>query len=167
MEGQMSATEQRILAVLQDGLPQSRTPYADMAGQIGISTQELLDVLKAWKQQGKLRRIGAIVSHFKVALGAGAMVVWRVEPQRVRQVGKLLAGFEQVSHAYERRTAGNWPYNVYTMVHGRSSEEVRDSVEQMSKACEVGDYRILATRKELKKAPPTYITKIDGADTRQ
>jgi len=75
-----------------------------MAQQIGIDTGQLLAVLKDWKRQGKLRRIGAIVNHFKVGLCAGAMVVWKVEPERTKEVGELFAGFREVSHAYERNT---------------------------------------------------------------
>jgi len=156
-ENELSDIERRILAVLQGGLPESRSPYMDMARQVGIETEELLAVLQDWQRQGKLRRIGAIVNHFKVGLAAGGMVVWRVEDERIEQVGELLAGFEQVSHAYQRRTYEHWPYNLYTMVHAETPEEVRDVVEQMSAAAGVSDYRILDTLKELKKVPPTYI----------
>ncbi len=149
--------ERRILAALQNGLPDSRTPYADLAREIGISTEELLTTLEAWKQGGKLRRIGAVVNHFEVGLGEGAMVVWKVEPDRVAQVGEVLAGFKEVSHAYERQTAPGWDYNLYTMVHGTTQKAVRRTVERMSQAVGVSDYQILATRKELKKVPPRYI----------
>jgi DNA-binding Lrp family transcriptional regulator len=153
----ISDLERRILAVLQDGLPDSRTPYADLAREIGISTDELLATLETWKQEGKLRRIGAIVNHFQVGLGEGAMVVWKVEPERVAEVGAVLAGFAEVSHAYERKTAPGWDYNLYTMVHGTTREAVRRTVERMSQAVAVSDYQILATRKELKKVPPRYV----------
>ena len=120
-------------------------------------------MLRKWKEEGKLRRIGAIVNHFKVGLGAGIMVVWRVEPERIKQVGEMLAGFEQVSHAYERHKQKNWPYNLYTMVHAASPKEARETIRRMSEACGVSDYRILDTQRELKKAPPTYIVE-NGKD---
>ncbi|MBL7153345.1 MAG: Lrp/AsnC family transcriptional regulator [Phycisphaerae bacterium] len=157
MKKRLSGIEQKILAVLQQGLGESRSPYRDMARRIGIETRELLSVLQDWKQQGKLRRIGAIVNHFKLGLGAGAMVVWPVEPGRTEQAGRKLAAFEQVSHAYERRASRDWPYSLYTMVHAKTAEEVREIVEQMSEACGLTDYRILHTQRELKKVPPTYI----------
>ncbi|MCL5279053.1 MAG: AsnC family transcriptional regulator [Planctomycetes bacterium] len=153
----ISDTERKILAALQDGLPNSRTPYADLAREIGISTDELLTTLAVWKEEGKLRRIGAVVNHFQVGLGEGAMVVWKVEPDRVAEVGAVLAGFEEVSHAYERQTAPGWDYNLYTMVHGTTPEAVRRTVERMSQAVGVSDYQILATRRELKKVPPKYV----------
>jgi len=161
MKDCMSGIEVRILAVLQGGLPSSQTPYKDMAQRIGIETDELLAVLKDWKKDGKLRRIGAIVNHFKVGLEAGAMVVWQVQSERVNETGQIFAGFKEVSHAYERQTCENWPYNLYTMVHGSSEQEVLEVVRDMSQAGGVSDYRVLVTERELKKVPPTYIIKSD------
>lgn len=152
----VSDVERKILAALQDGLPKSRTPYGDLAREIGISVEELFAVLDRWRQDGTIRRIGAIVNHFQIGLGDGAMVVWKVEPDRVAEVGAVLAGFEEVSHAYERQTTPDWKYNVYTMVHGATQEVVRRTVERMSEAVGISDYQILSTRKELKKAPPRY-----------
>ena len=158
MKKQIPDIERKILAVLQGGFPRSQTPYKDTAERVGIETKQLLAILNDWKQEGKLRRIGSIIDHFKVGISGGAMVAWRVEPERVEQVGTKLAGFKEVTHAYERKTAENWPFNIYTMVHGADIQEVEQIVKGMSQACGVSDYRILATQKELKKVPPTYIT---------
>ncbi len=153
--------ERRILAVLQEGLPRSRTPFDDMAREVGIGTNELLAVLERWKADGTMRRIGAIVDHFQVGMGEGAMVVWKVEPGRVAQVGAFFAGVEEVSHAYERQTPPGWEYNVYTMVHGPTREAVRQTVERMSQVAGVTEYEILWTVKELKKTPPKYVAGTD------
>ncbi len=153
----LSETEKQVLRVIQHGMPRSMTPFADMAQKAGIETEQLLDVIKGWKADGSLRRIGAIVNHFEVGLPAGMMVVWQVEPDRIEEVGKKLAEFAEVSHAYERIATEDWPYNLYTMVHGASTEQVEKTVEAMSKACGVENFRGLITEKELKKVPPTYI----------
>jgi DNA-binding Lrp family transcriptional regulator len=153
----LSNVERRILAVMQDGFPVSRTPYKDVAGRAGISTKKLFTVLEDWKKQGKIRRMGAVVNHLKIGLSANAMVVWKVEPERIEKVGTILAGFEEVSHCYERQTAENWPYNLYTMIHRARAEDIEQMVARMSEACGVSDYRVLFTEKELKKTPPRYI----------
>jgi DNA-binding Lrp family transcriptional regulator len=150
--------ERRILAALQEGLPRSRTPFADMAREVGISTSELLAVLERWKADGTMRRIGAIVDHFRVGVGEGAMVVWKVAPARTAEVGAVFAGWAEVSHAYERQTPPGWEYNVYTMVHGTTREEVQRTVERMSRAAGVAEYEILWTVRELKKVPPKYVS---------
>ena len=118
-------------------------------------------ILKEWKNQGKLRRIVAIINHFKVGLPAAAMVAWQAESERVIEIGQMFAAFKEVSHAYQRQTCENWPYNLYTMVHGTTTEEVQKVVKHMSQACGLANYRILLTEKELKKVPPTYIKESD------
>lgn len=157
MKKSLSETEKQVLRVIQHGMPRSMTPFADMAQKAGVETEQLLDIIKGWKADGSLRRIGAVVNHYEVGLSAGAMVVWQVEADRIEEVGKKLAEFPEVSHAYERITTEDWPYNLYTMVHGSSTEQVSKTIESMSQACNINDYRKLATEKELKKVPPTYV----------
>ena len=167
MKNHISDIERRILAVLQGGFPRSQTPYKDIADKAGISIKKLFAVLEDWKKQGRIRRIGAIVNHYKIGLVANAMVVWQVEPEHVEQVGKILANFREVSHAYERKTGENWPYNLYTMVHGADIQDVEQIVERMSQACRVSDYRILTTKRELKKVPPTYVTGLSAENIKE
>jgi DNA-binding Lrp family transcriptional regulator len=159
MECIISADESKILAILQEGLPKSPTPLEDMGALAGVRTNDLLQILRKWKTQGKLRRIGAIVNHFRAGLGAGAMVAWKVESERVEEVGVMLAGYREISHAYEREACEIWPYNIYTMVHAVGAEELGRTIERMSKACGVAKYRVLVTEKELKKTAPRYITR--------
>ncbi len=152
-----SDVESRILAALQSGLPRSRTPFSEIARAVGIPMDELLAILDKWIKDGTIRRFGAIVDHFQVGWGEGAMVVWKAPVDRIAQVGKVFAGFEQVSHAYERKTAPGWDYNLYTMVHGTTAEAVQQTVERMSEAAGVPEYVVLPTRRELKKVPPKYV----------
>jgi DNA-binding Lrp family transcriptional regulator len=163
MTAKLTEIERRVLSVLQEGFPDSPTPYADMGARIGLDANQVLAVLKDWRDQGKLRRIGAIVNHFKVGMGGGAMVVWQVAPGRIEEIGKMLAGFKAVSHAYQRPAGPDWPYNLYTMVHGADAQDAEQTVKRMSEACGIEDYRLLITERELKKVAPTYIIK-DEAD---
>ena len=153
----LSELEKKVLSVIQHGMPLTLTPYKDMADQLGVSVDDVLGVIKGWKEAGQLRRVGAIVNHFRVGLAGAAMVVWRVEEDRIEEVGKQLASFAEVSHAYERPSSDAWPYNLYTMVHGDDMAEVERTVASMSEACGVDDYSQLHTVRELKKVPPTYI----------
>lgn len=163
MSAKLSDIEKRVLSVIQEGFPDSPTPYADMGARVGLDADQVLSVLKGWQDRGKLRRIGAIVNHFKVGMGGGAMVVWQVPAERIEEIGQMLAGFKAVSHAYQRPTHANWPYNLYTMVHGKDAQDAEQTVKRMSEACGIDNYRLLVTERELKKVPPTYIIK-DEAD---
>jgi len=153
----LNALERRILSAVQHGLPLSRTPYEDLAEQIGISTEELLRVLRRWQEEGKIRRSGAIVNHFQMGRGVGAMVVWKVPDDKVDGVGELFASFSEISHAYLRPAGKQWPYNLYTMVHASDESELKAAIQKMSEQSGIEEFRVLKTVRELKKVPPTYI----------
>jgi DNA-binding Lrp family transcriptional regulator len=157
MDQYSDGIERKVLAALQEGLPLTRTPYQDMARQIGVPVEEVLRVLRNWRQNGTIRRMGAVVNHFRMGVAGGAMVVWKVPPERRAQIGALFAGFEEVSHAYERPTSPQWPYGLYTMVHGATPEAVRMTVQRMSEAAGGSEYLMLATCRELKKVAPRYV----------
>ncbi|MHC4881915.1 MAG: siroheme decarboxylase subunit beta [Planctomycetota bacterium] len=149
--------EKKILSAVQYGMPMSLSPYQDLAEKIGISSEQLLGTLRSWKADKRIRRLGAIVNHFQMGHGVGAMVVWRVPDDRVEQVGELFASFPKVSHAYQRPSKKQWPYSLYTMVHATSQEELDGTISEMSRQSGITEYRDLKTVKELKKVPPTYI----------
>jgi len=153
----LSKIERRLLAEIQHGLPATATPYKDVAAKIDADVEDVLEIVNNWKKDGRMRRIGAIINHFKVGLQSGAMVVWQVEEDRVEEVGNVLSSFPEVSHAYERPSNDQWPFNVYTMVHGQCPDDVRDSISKMSAKVGINNYKQLETIRELKKVPPTYI----------
>lgn len=154
----LSNLERQILSVIQYGMPMSLSPYQDLAGRIGIPTEQLIEILQQWKAEGRIRRLGAIVNHFEMGHGTGAMVVWNVPEDRVEEVGALFASFAKVSHAYQRPSKKQWPYNLYTMVHATSTEELAATIQAMSDQSGLTEFRELKTLEELKKTPPVYIT---------
>src|SRR3990172_12714375 len=98
MANELTDIERCVLTAIQKGFPaDTGTPFARMAEKVGVETEELLAILKAWTAEGKIRRIGAMVNHFRLGRGGGAMVVWEVETERIEEVGRILAGFKAVS----------------------------------------------------------------------
>ncbi len=69
----------------------------------------------------------------------------------MEKVGTVMAGFDEVSHCYERDTGGYWDYNLYTMVHGRTREECLATIARMASRSGIGDYRVLFSLREFKK----------------
>jgi DNA-binding Lrp family transcriptional regulator len=157
MKTKMTDLERDILNAIQHGLPISLSPYQDVAKEIGISADQLLEVLRKWKTEKKIRRAGAIVNHFRIGHGSGAMVVWNVPEDRIDEVGALFASLPKVSHAYQRPRQQHWSYNLYTMVHASDKDELEMTLEAMSRKSGICDWRALKTVRELKKVPPTYI----------
>ncbi len=157
MKKTLNDLERKILSAIQYGMPISRSPFQDLSETLGISTDDLLEILRKWKAEGKIRRLGAIVNHFRMGHGVGAMVVWNVPQDRIDQAGELFASCPKVSHAYLRPSSEQWPYNLYTMVHASGDSELEATIGSMSFSSGIMEFRQLKTVRELKKVPPTYI----------
>jgi len=140
-----------ILKFSQDGLPLTSTPFADMAETLGLSEDDVLVRLKRMLDTGEVRRIGASIAHHKVGITWNAMCAWRVPATRVEEVGQRVAQRPEVTHCYERPTAPDWPYNLYTVVHGYRPEECEHIIETISREIGLDDYVILYSDREYKK----------------
>ena len=148
--------EKKIVMAIQGDLPITPAPYGDIARELGISEELLLDTLKNLCDRGVIRRFGATLRHQKSGFKANAMVAWRVEEARADQVGEIFAGFTEVSHCYHRKPTQDWPYNLYTMVHAGDEADCRETASRMAKKAAVTEYELLFSREELKKTSMQY-----------
>ncbi len=149
----------KVTEILKDmvyDFPVSSRPYNIIAKEVGISEDELLEILNYMKQEGIIRRIAAILYHRKAFYTHNAMVVWRVDEKHIEKIGTIMASFPEVSHCYERDGGGYWSYNLYTMIHGKSLEACKKVVEQISAKTGIKKYKVLLSKREFKKTSLTF-----------
>ena len=60
-------TERAILRIVQFQLPDTLTPYADIAREVGTDEETVLNLLRRMKEDGSIRRFGASVKHRRPA----------------------------------------------------------------------------------------------------
>jgi len=154
---QFTDTEKRILALAGADLPDSPTPFSDIAAAAGCAEAEVLELLSRLKDGGIIRRFGATLRHQKAGYGHNAMVAWRVDDEEeALRVGELMAARPEISHCYIRRTYPQWKYNLYTMIHGKNPGDTAKVVEEIAAATGVDDHQTLASLRELKKTSMRY-----------
>jgi len=148
--------DKKVIGLIQGDLPLRPRPFALMAERAGMSEGEYLERIRDLKSRGILRRFGATLRHQEAGFSSNAMVAWVVPEKRIDEVGKIFARFREVTHCYHRRPMGQWPYNIYTMVHGSSRDQCYEIAEKMSKAAGVKDFTLLFSEKEFKKTSMSY-----------
>lgn len=125
--------DRRIVLATQSGLPVVAEPYQQVAEQLGISTQLLMERLELMKNDGRIRRIGVVPNHYRLGYVANGMSVWDVDDEIIDEVGTHIGELDMVTHCYQRpRFLPQWPYNLFAMVHGHNREEVLNKVEQIA-----------------------------------
>jgi DNA-binding Lrp family transcriptional regulator len=67
-----------------------------------------------------------------------------------------IAAFSSVSHCYRRSPKGDWPYNLYTMIHAKDEASCLELARNISTETSIDKYTILFSREELKKTSMEY-----------
>lgn len=152
-----------IIAALQNDLPLSPQPYQDIAQSLGISEGELLRRLQGYRDSGKIRKLGAVLRHQMVGFSANALSAWRVEPERLQTIGAIMAAEPYITHCYARTPWPDWPYTLYTMLHGHSRAECEAVASDLAVRTGVDDYILLYSTKEWKKTSMRYFCEEAGS----
>lgn len=153
---ELSQMDRTILRALSRPFPEGLHPYREIAEHAGVSEDEVLRGIQDLLDRGIIRRMAAIAHDAKLGYKGNAMVAWRVSEDDLERAGMAAACRPEISHAYSRRTTPDWQYNLYTMIHAHSRDESMALVEQLAPAIGATEYRILFSRRELTKRPPSY-----------
>ncbi len=128
--------EQALIEAIDQGLPVVARPYAEIARRIGCSEREVIEGLQQLKSRGDIKRFGVVVRHRKLGYLANGMVVWDIPDDKVSHLGHCMGRFPFVTLCYRRpRHLPDWPYNLFTMVHGRNRQEVEQKTRLLIQQC--------------------------------
>jgi len=167
--GTLTPAERDLVVEIQGGLPITETPYADVAAALDADVDWVIETIKRFEAEGKVRRVGVIPNHYALGYTENGMTVWDVPEDVLDEVGPAVASLDFVTHCYERpRHAGVWEYNFFAMTHGRTEAEserrIAEVKELMDEHWDVGadDWDTLFSTRILKK---TGIRIADRADS--
>jgi DNA-binding Lrp family transcriptional regulator len=112
--------EKQVMAAIQQDIPIAERPYMEMADQLGITENRMIEVLEDLCRRGVIRRFGATLRHQKSGFQANAMTAWQVDEDRIENVGRIMAASPHVSHCYRRNPAPDWPgVETYSLLFSR------------------------------------------------
>jgi DNA-binding Lrp family transcriptional regulator len=133
----------------------SERPFGELARGIEASEGELIDFARR-HLGGAIRRYVGTLRHRKLGVKENGLVVWRVSEDDVQAAGERLARAPEVSHCYARNPVPNFPYTLYSMVHGPSRESCREIACALSRETGLGDYAALFSEREFRKQRLRY-----------
>ncbi len=143
--------DQALITLIQTGLPLSKTPYADLGKSLGMNEDEVMSRLKCLISDKVIKRFGVVVRHHELGYRANAMVVWDIPDDIISELGSCLGQFDFVTLCYRRpRRLPEWPYNLFTMIHGQDRDDVLDNVQLLVESCgltEIGHKVLFSTRR--------------------
>ena len=157
-EIELTPLHHAIIRYAQNDIEFVQEPFKKMVDAIGIDYDTFFGALDELQEAGVMRRFASILNHRKAGFSANAMVVWDVDEQNGEMIGEKAAAFSAVSHCYLRPKYPNWPYNLFTMVHGKSEEETNSIIEEMASEIDAKSHMPLYSSREFKKVRIEYFT---------
>jgi siroheme decarboxylase len=148
--------DRRMIRLLQQNLPVESRPFDAWADDAGVGVDQLLAAASGYLKDGTMRRFSAVLRHREIGVSANAMGAWIVPSERHDEFGRLAALHPAVTHCYLRPSYPDWPYSIFTMVHGRTSVECEAALAAISLRTGVKDYTSLYSVEEFKKVRVKY-----------
>ncbi len=142
----------RLLHELQRGVDVTSRPFDALCGA-ECAEQDAMRLLAELKDLGVLRRIAAVMNYPRLGYTNNVLFAAEIPADSVVAAGRNLARFRTVSHCYERQTFEGWPYNLFAMLHARSTVQIERTIQEFAAAADVRSHCLLPTVAELKKQP--------------
>jgi DNA-binding Lrp family transcriptional regulator len=155
---EMTPLHHAIVRAAQYDIPMVSEPFKKIVDELEIDYDKFFGVLQELQEAGVMRRFASILNHRKAGFSANAMVVWDVDEEKGEAIGETAASFSAVSHCYLRPKYENWPFNLFTMVHGKSTDETNGIIADMAKEIESKNHMPLYSSREFKKVRIEYFT---------
>jgi DNA-binding Lrp family transcriptional regulator len=134
------AFEKSLIEAVSRGLPLVSRPYEAIANQIGSTESEVIEGIQRIIDRGDIKRFGVIVRHRRLGYRANGMVVWDIPDECIEEIGNCIGRYDFVTLCYQRpRRLPDWPYNLFSMIHGHDRSGVCEQVALIVEQCGLRD----------------------------
>lgn len=113
-----SPLEQHLLNDYQRDMSLSATPYADIAKQLGVSEEEVLQCFQSLQDRGVISRIGPVFRPNRI--GVSTLAAMAVPEHDLECAARIISAFPEVNHNYQREHE----YNLWFVVTASSAEHL-------------------------------------------
>lgn len=166
----LTVEDRALIKAVQSGLPIVSRPYAEIAKKLNSTEKKIISRLQFLIDNGVIKRYGVVVRHQELGYTANGMVVWNISDDRVEELGKCIGKYACVTLSYRRpRCLPDWPYNLFTMVHGSNREKVTEKIKQIVEECGLQniEHTILFSKRRFKQNGACYTQKARPAKAKK
>ena len=130
----MDGIDKKLLNILQKEFPLAEQPFLIVAQRCGISEEETLARIRRMKDDGIIRRIGAVFDGQKLGR-ASTLCAARVPEDNIGVFVEIVNANKNVTHNYRR----NHAYNIWFTVSAATPEELASFIADLKEKTGVAD----------------------------
>jgi DNA-binding Lrp family transcriptional regulator len=137
----MDELDRKILNLIQTDFPLVPEPFAQVAEAVGSTEAEVLARVRALKEKGIIRRLGAVFDKERLGF-ASVLCAARVPEERLREFVATVNACPGVTHNYRR----DHDYNVWFTFIAPSEEALARALDAIEEKTGVEILRLKATK---------------------
>lgn len=127
----LSQTEQLLLNNFQHGFPLQERPFAEIAEQLNVSENDVIELLQRLQDEGIVSRVGAVF--YPNRIGNSTLAAIAVPDARLGEVADMVSRFDEVNHNYQREDE----YNLWFVITAENRQAIDDVLEDIAKHSEL------------------------------
>ena len=145
----LSETDKKILQRLQANLPLTHRPFLDLAKELELDEDLIIDRVKSMIEDKYVRRLAPIINTQAVGNSA-TLAAMQVPEDRIEDVAEVINGYSGVSHNYLRKGKNReLPLNIWFTMSAPSKEKLEENIKEIETRTGF-DVRMLPTTKKFK-----------------
>jgi DNA-binding Lrp family transcriptional regulator len=133
----MDELDKQIINALQDGFPICDAPYQQVAGQLGLAEQELIDRLNALLDNGTLTRFGPLYNAEQMG-GALTLAAVKAPTERYDEITEIINSFPEVAHNYAR----SHELNMWFVIATETPEQIQQTISAIERLTDLTVYNM-------------------------
>ena len=132
----LSATDRKILNLIQGDIPLSTQPFKILSSRLGIAENEFLQKIKRFKKGGVIRHFSASLNHKKLKFKS-SLIALKVPLNRIESIANSAIEYPEVTHCYLREGE----YNLWVVFLCLEDKKLKKFLNKLAK--QVGKENIL------------------------
>ena len=121
--------DRSLLDILQNEMPLSCQPFKDIADQLGVNVNEVIERIAAMKESGLIRRIGGIMNSKQLGYFS-TLCAMTVPAERIEEVAEMINKLAGVTHNYLR----DHHFNIWFTLTSSSKSEIEKQLQDLEQA---------------------------------
>lgn len=134
----MTTLERQVLNEIQKGIPLIESPFQLIGEKLGISEDDVLDIIASLKEKDYIRRFGGILDVNKLGIKS-TLVAMKVDESEIEYVASLINEYRSVTHNYERDD----DYNLWFTIMEKTQEEVEARIAEIKNKTKIDEIMYL------------------------
>lgn len=153
----MDCIDERLLNLIQEGIPLEERPFKSLGDSMSISEAEVIDRIKRLMELKYIRKFGGFFDSRKLGY-KGTLCAMKAPVDRVEEVAEVINSYDEITHNYLR----DGEYNLWFTVLSEDENKLVKVIDQIKEKTKIDNIISLPSKKLYKVKTAFKVGDVDA-----